>query len=192
MPLPVTLAGHKLLTEKATEFDQPLLEALRKVGFRLSDGIDGTGWPYLFRTRGGGYYFNIGCSDLIARGEVGLLQYADIESFIPEGVRMKDGSTITTDLVVLATGYLGLEHMVRKFFGPEVAARVGPVWGFDPHTQELRNMWTRTGQPGLWFSGGAFSMCRPYSKYLALQILASELGLVSETSQLSCLEETVQ
>ncbi|PPK42609.1 hypothetical protein B0G57_118150, partial [Trinickia symbiotica] len=43
---------------------------------------------------------------------------------------------------------------------------------------ELRNMWTRTDQPGLWFTGGAFSQCRIYSKYLALQIKATELGLM--------------
>ena len=39
-------------------------------------------------------------------------------------------------------------------------------------------MWTRTGQPGLWFTAGAFSQCRIYSKYLALQIKAVELGLI--------------
>jgi putative flavoprotein involved in K+ transport len=39
-------------------------------------------------------------------------------------------------------------------------------------------MWMRTGQRGLWFTGGAFSQCRVYSKYLAVQIKAHELGLV--------------
>lgn len=191
MPLPVTLELHKSLTAKGMQYDRPLHEALSKVGFRLTDGVNGTGWPYLFRTRGGGYYFNIGCSDLVARGEVGLIQNADIESFVPEGVQMTDGSTVKADLVVLATGYMGLEYMAEKLFGPEVAAKVGPIWGFDPNTQELRNMWSRTGQKGLWFSGGAFSMCRPYSKYMALQILASELGLVSETAQSTLLEEAI-
>jgi hypothetical protein len=57
-----------------------------------------------------------------------------------------------------------------------VADRVGRVWGFDDHTQELRNMWTKTGQPGLRFTGGAFSQCRIYSRYIALQIAAIEAG----------------
>jgi len=39
-------------------------------------------------------------------------------------------------------------------------------------------MWSRTGQPGLWFTGGPFSACRAYSKYLALQIKAIELGML--------------
>jgi hypothetical protein len=41
-------------------------------------------------------------------------------------------------------------------------------------------MWSRTAQPGLWFTGGAFSQCRAYSKYLALQIKATELGLIDQ------------
>jgi hypothetical protein len=87
---------------------------------------------------------------------------------------------VPADLIVLATGYMGLEHMVDTLFGPEVATKVGPIWGFDSRTQELRNMWMRTGQPGLWFTGGPFSSCRVYSKYLALQIKATELGILQE------------
>ena len=37
-------------------------------------------------------------------------------------------------------------------------------------------MWTRTRQPGLWFTGGAFSQARIYSRYIALQIDAIEAG----------------
>jgi putative flavoprotein involved in K+ transport len=79
-------------------------------------------------------------------------------------------------LVVLATGYKGLDHVVAARFGEAVAGRVGPIWGFDEKTQELRNMWVRTPQPGLWFTGGAFSQCRIYSRYIALQIDAIEAG----------------
>jgi len=35
----------------------------------------------------------------------------------------------------------------------------------------------RTPQPGLWFIAGSFAQCRIYSKYLALQIKASEEAL---------------
>ena len=44
--------------------------------------------------------------------------------------------------------------------------------------QELANMWMRTPQRGLWFTGGSFSQCRMYSRYLAMQIKAQEIGLV--------------
>jgi hypothetical protein len=39
-------------------------------------------------------------------------------------------------------------------------------------------MFTRTAQPGLYFIAGSFAQCRIYSKYLALQIQAAELGLI--------------
>jgi putative flavoprotein involved in K+ transport len=178
MPLPLMRTAHKLLTDKVRELDKPLLDGLERAGFRLSFGENGTGWPLLYRTRGGGYYFNVGCSDLIAAGKLPVVQYADIEAFEAEGARLADGRLLAAELVVLATGYKGQDHMVRALFGDAVAERAGPVWGFDPETQELRNMWTRTGHPGLWFTAGAFSQCRNYSKYLALAIKAEELGLV--------------
>jgi putative flavoprotein involved in K+ transport len=68
--------------------------------------------------------------------------------------------------------------MLENLFGADIAKQVGRVWGFDTDTQELKNMWTRTAQTGLWFTGGAFSQCRAYSKYMALHIKAIELGLV--------------
>jgi len=177
-PLPVLKRAHKLLTAKAREYDAPLHEGLERAGFRLDFGEDGTGWPLKYRTRGGGYYFNVGCSDLIVRREIGLFQYGDIEAFNAGGLRLKDGREMAGELVVLATGYKGQDHLVESLFGAEVARRVGKVWGFDDETQELRNMWTRTPQPGLWFTGGSFAQCRIYSKYLAMQIKAAELGLV--------------
>ncbi|MGD9946308.1 MAG: NAD(P)/FAD-dependent oxidoreductase [Burkholderiaceae bacterium] len=178
IPLKVMLESHKLITAKAKEHDRALLDGLEKKGFRVSYGVDGTGWPYLFRTRGGGYYFNIGCSDLIVNGQVGIVQADAIESFVREGAMMKSGQLLPADLIVLATGFMGHEYMVSSLFGTEVAKRVGPIWGFDPDTQELRNMWMRTPQRGLWFAGGPFSHSRAYSKYLALQIKATELGMI--------------
>jgi putative flavoprotein involved in K+ transport len=43
-------------------------------------------------------------------------------------------------------------------------------------------MWTRTGQPGLCFTGGAFSQCRIYSRFIALQIDAIETGRLDKTA----------
>ena len=85
---------------------------------------------------------------------------------------------LAADLIVLATGYKGQEYLVSKLFGKDVADRVGPIWGLGDG-QELRNMFVRTAQPGLWFIAGSFAQCRIYSKYLALQIKACEVGLLS-------------
>ena len=43
-------------------------------------------------------------------------------------------------------------------------------------------MWTRTGQAGLWFTAGAFSQARIYSRYIALQIDAIERGVLGKTA----------
>lgn len=177
VPLRVMKQAHKILTDTARELDAPLLEGLEKVGFRLEFGENGTGWPLKYRSRGGGYYFNVGASDLIAKREIGLIQYADIAGFTATGMTMKDGSERPADLIVLATGYKGQDHLVGDLFGKEIAQKVGAVWGFDARTQELNNMWVPTAQPGLWFTGGSFAQCRMYSKYLALQIKAQDVGL---------------
>jgi putative flavoprotein involved in K+ transport len=177
-PLSVMKQAHKILTDKTRELDKPLLDGLEKIGFRLEFGDNGTGWPLKYRSRGGGYYFNVGCSDLLVRREVGLIQYHDIAEFNATGMKMKDGSELPAELLVLATGYKGQDHLVRGFFGDAVAERVGKVWGFDEADQELRNMWMETPQQGLWFTGGSFAQCRMYSKYLAMQIKAREEGLV--------------
>lgn len=177
-PLSVMKQAHKILTDKTRELDKPLLDGLEKIGFRLEFGDNGTGWPLKYRSRGGGYYFNVGCSDLLVRREVGLIQYHDIAEFNANGMKMKDGRELPAELLVLATGYKGQDHLVRGFFGDAVAERVGKVWGFDEADQELRNMWMETPQQGLWFTGGSFAQCRMYSKYLAMQIKAREEGLV--------------
>src|ERR1700704_155061 len=181
MPLVLAKRNHVMLTGQSKKFDQELLDGLERVGFKLDFGDDGTGWQFKYLTRGGGYYFNVGCSDLVVRGEIGLRQFSDIEAFVAEGARMKSGETLAADLIVLATGYKGQQHLVRKLFGNEVADRVGPIWGYGEE-QELRNMYTRTAQPGLWFIAGSLAQCRINSKYLALQIKAIEEGLLPRVS----------
>src|SRR5690349_1524175 len=178
VPFALARESHVRFTEQARRLDAELLDGLRRAGFRLDFGEDGSGWQFKYLTRGGGYYFNIGCSDLIVGGEIGLAQFSDIERFVAGGARMRGGDTLAADLVVLATGYEGQEHLVRELFGAGVAERVGPIWGFG-EGEELRNMFARTAQPGLWFIAGSLAQCRIYSKYLALQIKAEEIGLLS-------------
>ena len=170
-------AVHTAMAEESTRLDKDMLEALEKVGFRI-DHEDKTGWQFKFMNRGGGYYFNVGCSDLIIDGKVGLIQFDDIDTFVAEGAKLKNGDVVAADTVILATGFKGQEENVKRLLGNDVAERIGPIWGFGDDSQELRNLWMRTKQPGLWFIAGSFAQCRIFSKYLALQIKACQQGMI--------------
>lgn len=177
-PFPVLKRGYQLTAKHTAEADKTLLDSLKSRGFKLNNGVEDCGFQMSYLQRGGGYYFNVGCSDLIAAGEISLLHYDDIEQFGPEGAVMKDGTSAKADLIVLATGYKNQQDTARAYLGDDVADRIGPVWGFG-EDGELQNMWRRTAQPGLWFTAGSLAQCRIFSKFLALQIKASEEGLIS-------------
>jgi len=177
-PYPIYERAHQRMTKMNAEADGELLEGLKKRGFKLTSGADGSGWQIMYQNRGGGYYFDAGCSQMIVDGRVGLIQFADIERFCAEGARMKDGTVRQADLIVLATGYSGQKEAVRHLLGDATTDRIGPIWGFDEEG-ELAGMWRPTGQPGLWFLAGGLAQCRIFSKVLALQIKARELSLIS-------------
>ena len=178
-PLQVLKKTHQLLTEKTKRIDKPLLDKLTSVGFNLEYGEENSGWQFKYLTRGGGYYFNVGASDLIADGKIKVIQFSDIEKFVSPGIEMKSGEKFNIDLMVTATGYKGQEYVVEELFGKSVVDKIGPIWGFDDQRQELRNMWMQTKQPGLWFHAGSLAQCRIFSKFLALQIKAIQDGIIS-------------
>ena len=176
-PFPVYRRSHQRMTAMNRAADRALLEGLERRGFRLTFGPDDTGWQIMYQSRGGGYYFDAGCSQLIVDGRIGLIQYTDIERFGPQGAMMKDGSVKPADLIVLATGYEGQAAAARRILG-DAGERIGPVWGFDEEG-ELHGMWRPTCQQGLWFHAGGLAQCRIFSKPLALQIKARELGITA-------------
>jgi len=176
-PHEAALRAYQAATAQATRNDDKLLKELAAAGFRLDLRDNDTGFQPRYFERGGGYYFNVGCSNLIIDGMVGLIQYDDIARFVREGVALRDGRMVQADLLVLATGYLTQQEVARKLLGDAVAERIGPVWGLRDDG-ELRNMWTRTPQKGLWFHAGSLPQCRIFSRLLALQIKACEEGLL--------------
>ena len=178
--LPVTIRNLQRVTARMAERDKELLDGLTTRGFKWDFGEDKAGHLMKSRKRLGGYYLNAGCSELIVSGDIGLLQFDQIEKFVAEGALLKDGSVKPADLLVLATGFFTQQVLVASLLGEEVAERVGTIWGLSPNG-ELNNMWTRTAQEGLWFVGGSFINCRIYSKYVALQIKAIEEGLLSKS-----------
>lgn len=175
-PTALSRRTHQMFTKQSKELDRELLDGLSAKGFRLDDGEDGTGWQFKYLTRGGGYYFNVGASDMIINGEIELAQFDEIGAFGAHTSSIR-GEERPCDLVVLATGYMPQEVLVGRLFGKDVVDRIGPIWGFGGG-EELRNMYCRTPQPGLFFIAGSLAQCRINSKYLALQVKAIEEGLI--------------
>jgi len=176
-PFPVVAELHKEMTKRIAEGDHDLLQGLRKAGFATDFGEDNSGFLMKYHRYGGGYYINVGCSELIIEGRIRIKQGVEIEHLEGKSVVFSDGTAMDVDVIVVATGYSNMSESVRALFGDAVADRVGPVWGLDPDG-EVRAMWRPTGQPGFWLMGGSLQQCRSYSKYLALQIKAREVGLL--------------
>jgi cation diffusion facilitator CzcD-associated flavoprotein CzcO len=176
IPFPVLQNAYQWLTKKTNQLDHELLEGLRARGFQLDGGPDSTGFHMLYLRRGGGYYINVGCADLIASGEIGLLHAADLSSFTESGITLADGQSRDFDLVVMATGYRDQQEGIRAALGDEIADRVGPVWGFDEN-YIMRNMWQRTAQENLWLMGGSLLDGRLYSRFLTLLIKSDLAGV---------------
>ena len=175
---PLVVKGYQLAVKKMAELDKELIENLIQRGFKYDLGEDQTGHQMKYRRRGGGYYLDAGCSQLIIDGEIHLLQFDNVKEFINTGIICKDGTETQFDALILATGYYTQKELVKRLLGEKVADSVGEIWGIGADG-EMANMWKKTSQKGLWFMAGSLAQCRIYSKYLALQIKAIEENLLS-------------
>jgi Pyridine nucleotide-disulphide oxidoreductase len=179
IPYPLLIDSYQWITKHTTALDRDLLAGLSAAGFKTHLGEDATGFQLQYLRGAGGYYINVGCSELIIQKRIGIVQFEDTDRFVAEGLRMKDGSIIPCDLVVLATGFENMQESIRAMVGDEIADRVGKIWGFDEE-YNMRNIWTRTAQEGFWVTGGAILEARLNSRFLALEIKASLEGLLPE------------
>jgi putative flavoprotein involved in K+ transport len=177
LPLDVVRAMFVQVTAALAEQDKELLDGLRARGFLVGFGEDGSGLMFNLLSRLGGYTIDTGASSLIAEGQVKLASGAGPRQFTRDGVELDDGRHLGADLVVFATGYHDMRETARALLGDEVAERCGPVWGLDDEG-ELRTVFRRSGQEGLWFTGGNLQSSRYNSRLLALQIKAIEENLL--------------
>ena len=173
---PLQVRAAQINAQRMLELDRALHSGLTARGFKHDQGEDDTGYEMKLLRYGGRYYLNVGCSDLIISGAIGLFHHDQMERFVADGILLRDGRIEKADLIVTATGYLPTQEMVRQILGDENAERTGITWGVDDDG-EVRNMYRPTAQKGLWFMGGGLAQCRIYSKPLALQIKAHEEGL---------------
>ncbi|BFM07044.1 flavin-containing monooxygenase [Halioxenophilus aromaticivorans] len=171
IPYPVLEDTYKWMMKRAAVNDKELIDGLNAAGFETYYGEDGTGFHMMYLRGEGGYYIDVGCSQMIIDGRVKITHTRDQDQFVAEGLRLKDGTIIPLDLVVMATGFNNMQENNRRILGDDVADRLGPIWGFDEHHM-MRNMWKKTAQENLWIMGGALIDARIFSRFLAIQLTA--------------------
>ena len=173
--------------------DADLYARLEKAGFMLDFGVDGSGLFMKYLRRGSGYYIDVGASELVANGSIKLRSGVTIQHINPKSVTLSDGTELPADLIVYATGYGSMNGWLADLISPEVADKVGKVWGLGSDTPkdpgpwegELRNMWKPTQVPQLWFHGGNLHQSRHYSQFLAFQLKARMEGMPTPVYQLA-------
>ncbi|MCH9675435.1 MAG: NAD(P)/FAD-dependent oxidoreductase [Gammaproteobacteria bacterium] len=184
-PFKLTPDRLRPLNEEIQKRDADLYAGLSAVGFDFDFGEDGTGIGGAYPRRGGGYYIEVGASQMLIEGKIALRSRVGLERIRADGIELSDGSFLPADLIVFATGYGPMNQWAEKLISTDVARKVGRCWGLGsgakgdpgPWEGELRNMWKPTQQKGLWFHGGNLMQSRFYSRILALQIKARLEGL---------------
>jgi putative flavoprotein involved in K+ transport len=180
VPYKIMHTFHIPVYQEMAKRDADLYDRLKKAGFMLDFGEDGSGLFMKYLRRGSGYYIDVGASDLIADGKIKLKSGVTVKEIKEHSVVFSDGSELPADLIVYATGYGSMNGWAAKLISKDVADKVGKCWGLGsattkdpgPWEGELRNMWKPTQQKGLWFHGGNLHQSRHYSQFLSLQLKA--------------------
>ncbi|WP_225781997.1 NAD(P)/FAD-dependent oxidoreductase [Xenophilus sp. Marseille-Q4582] len=186
------------LYDRIRERDAEFYAKLEAAGFMLDFGDDDSGLFMKYLRRASGYYIDVGACDLIIDGSIKLQAGKGISHLSENAVVLEDGTELPADLVVYATGYGSMNGWVADLISPEVADKVGKVWGLGSNTTkdpgpwegEQRNMWKPTQQEALWFHGGNLHQSRHYSLYLALQLKARQEGLPVQVYGLQAVHHT--
>ncbi len=193
IPFKIMAAMQVPVYDEMKKREASLYSRLEKAGFMLDFGADESGLFMKYLRRGSGYYIDVGASELVANGSIKLKSRVNIERINPKSVTLSDGTELPADLLVYATGYGSMNGWLADIISPQVADRVGKVWGLGSDTPkdpgpwegELRNMWKPTQVPHLWFHGGNLAQSRHYSEFLALQLKARQEGIPTPVYRLA-------
>jgi len=180
VPYKIMHGFHIPVYEEMARRDKDLYDRLESAGFMLDFGEDGSGLFMKYLRRGSGYYIDVGASEMVADGKIKLKSGVAVKEITENGVLFDDGTELSADLIVMATGYTSMNGWAADLISQDVADKVGKCWGLGSDTKkdpgpwegELRNMWKPVQQEGLWFHGGNLHQSRHYSQFLSLQIKA--------------------
>ncbi|KAL5590066.1 hypothetical protein FOVSG1_011933 [Fusarium oxysporum f. sp. vasinfectum] len=173
--LPVSIA--RILSSKtfhAMARAQPeRYEALERAGFRVDPFGD---IQDAINIRLGGHYIDVGTSAKISKNLIKVKSDAAAVRYTEHGLAFSDGTEVKTDVIVLATGFVGnLRQHVEKIFGPAVAKKAGDCFGLNSEGEVL-GAFKPTQQHGIWYIGAALGHARYFSRFIAMSIKAYDIG----------------
>ncbi|KAI0832304.1 FAD/NAD-P-binding domain-containing protein [Trametes gibbosa] len=176
---PVGLLKKFMIADQQSALDanKDLHDKLKKGGLNLNMGPEGQGIYILTMERGGGFWLDKGGADMIADGRIKVKSGVSPQRFTETGLVLSDGSELTADLVVFATGFVRMRDSNAEVLGQEILDQTDDVCGLDKEG-EINGSYRPSGHPGLWFATGDFFISRFMSKPLALQIKAIQLGML--------------
>ncbi|THH33063.1 hypothetical protein EUX98_g1137 [Antrodiella citrinella] len=158
------LIAQRQTAEIAGETEKTVLDGLKKVGYIITMGDDGSGFLFLALKRAGEYYLDVGACQLIIDGTIKIKGNTQIERFTKTGLKFTDGSELQANVILYATGFGDIRDPIRKIRGDEVGDKLPQIWGLNDEG-ELR---------------GNLTWSRFFSKHVALQIKAKQVGVFGE------------
>ncbi|KAJ7113145.1 hypothetical protein C8R44DRAFT_882162 [Mycena epipterygia] len=200
MPFLLVREIGKVMTDMMWAEEKETHTGLREAGLSLMMRKDGSGqYPMLFERFGGGFTvffsltatFNmgvdVGTAKLIRRGKVKVKQGVEIARSTEHSAVFSDGSSLEIDAMIYATSYHNIRDTVRRLFGDAVIDQTVRTFYFaralNPKSYRTLTCTLAFMIIGfirqLWYAGGYFNISRFYSKQLALEIKAIELGLLT-------------
>ena len=86
---------------------------------------------------------------MIVDGKIKLKSGSEIKHFTETGVLLEDGSRLDADVFLFATGYGDARGPMRNILGPELGAKIPPIWGLSDEG-EVRSAWKECGIENCW------------------------------------------
>lgn len=108
MPNALMKRVHVDVTTETGRRDRELLDGLTRAGFKLDKGPEDSGFFMKYLQRGGGYYIDVGCSQLIADGKIKVKQGQEVSRVNAHSLTFADGDELPVDEIVFATGYTNM------------------------------------------------------------------------------------
>lgn len=103
---------HVDAAKEIAKRDRQLLDGLTNAGFALDAGPDESGFIMKYFQRGGGYYIDVGRSQLTADGKIKVKQGQEITKVKENGLEFGDGTFLEADEIVFAKGFSNMRFII--------------------------------------------------------------------------------